>query len=159
MPPRLLVTLVIAGGVVFFDAAASCGESEKAARISMLIKQMDSDKFAERESAALELTAIGQAALPALEKELASKPSLEVRRRLEILIEEISVELASPLIALLDEEEFAVRQKAHEELEQLGERARPALQRALLKSPSVEVQSRVKALLGQIEIQPKKPKE
>src|SRR5262249_47300051 len=85
--------------------------------------------------------------------------SLEMRRRLEHLIEEINVQVASPLIALLDEDEFAVRQKAHEDLEQLGERARPALERAFVKSPSAEVKARAEALLRRIEMLPKKPKE
>jgi hypothetical protein len=154
---RLLVALLLSAGFCFVDASSG-DDANAAARIRMLIRQIDSEMLAERESAALELIAIGTGALPELEKELASKPSLEMRCRLENLIEEIYVQLASPLIALLDADEFAVRQKAHEDLEQMGDQARPALQKTLLKSPTLEVQRRVETLLRQIEMQPKKPR-
>ena len=54
------------------------------------------------------------------------------------------------LLADLDKDEFAVREKASQELEQLGELVRPALQKALTGQPSAEVRQRVETLLAKL---------
>ncbi len=54
------------------------------------------------------------------------------------------------LVTDLDSDEYAVREKASQELEQLGEWARPALQKALADQPSAEVQRRVEDILGKL---------
>jgi WD40 repeat protein len=51
------------------------------------------------------------------------------------------------LVADLDSEKFAVREKASAQLAELGERAEPALRRVLEGTPSAEVRRRVEALL------------
>jgi hypothetical protein len=51
------------------------------------------------------------------------------------------------LIADLDADEFAVREKAAAELEELGETAVPALRKALTGSPSAELRQRCERLL------------
>ena len=51
------------------------------------------------------------------------------------------------LLAELDADKFTVREKASQELKQLGELAQPALQKALTGQPSAEVEQRVQALL------------
>jgi dipeptidyl aminopeptidase/acylaminoacyl peptidase len=51
------------------------------------------------------------------------------------------------LIADLDSEKFATREKAMKDLEQLGKAAEPALRAALAGSPSVEVKRRLEQLL------------
>lgn len=61
-------------------------ETPDASRFQKLIRQLDSDRFTEREAAAKELDRLDQAALPYLNKALEAKPALEVRRRLEALI-------------------------------------------------------------------------
>jgi RNA polymerase sigma factor (sigma-70 family) len=54
------------------------------------------------------------------------------------------------LLADLDSDDFAVRQKAAVALEELGESAGPALRRALAAGPSPEVRRRVEALLHKL---------
>jgi hypothetical protein len=54
------------------------------------------------------------------------------------------------LIAKLDADEFAVREKAAEELAKLGRAARPALQKALKGQPSIEVRRQVERLLEKL---------
>jgi RNA polymerase sigma factor (sigma-70 family) len=54
------------------------------------------------------------------------------------------------LIADLDDKQFAVRQKAAQELEKLGQAAEPALRRCLEGKPSLEVRQRVELLLAKI---------
>jgi RNA polymerase sigma factor (sigma-70 family) len=56
----------------------------------------------------------------------------------------------SRLIADLDREEFAVREKAARELEQLGELARVAMEKTLLQTPSVNVKERLQQLLEKV---------
>lgn len=56
----------------------------------------------------------------------------------------------APLIADLDSEAFAVRDKAARELERMGESAAPALQKARAESPSPEVRRRVQQLLERL---------
>jgi WD40 repeat protein len=51
------------------------------------------------------------------------------------------------LIAELDGDDFAAREKAAAELERLGETATPAVRKALAKQPSAEVRRRLDALL------------
>ncbi len=54
------------------------------------------------------------------------------------------------LIAELDSDRFAVREKAEGELERLGEEAEPALRKALAGRSSAEVGRRVRKLLGRL---------
>jgi hypothetical protein len=56
--------------------------------------------------------------------------------------------LVARLIAALDGELFAVRQRASAELEKLGDSAHGALVRSLAASPSPELRRRIEALLG-----------
>jgi WD40 repeat protein len=56
-------------------------------------------------------------------------------------------EQIAKLIANLDKEEFAVREKASRELAGLGKKAEPALRKALQNDPSVEARRRIQKLL------------
>jgi predicted NACHT family NTPase len=58
-------------------------------RIPKLIADLDSEKFATREQATEELVRLGGAAEPALQKALENKPSLEVTRRIEEILEKV----------------------------------------------------------------------
>jgi hypothetical protein len=51
------------------------------------------------------------------------------------------------LVAALDDDDFEVREKATQELEELGDRAEAALKKALEGTPSAEVRQRVRHLL------------
>lgn len=56
----------------------------------------------------------------------------------------------SQLIADLDSNEFAVRQRATDELEKLGELAQPALEKALAGKPTLEMRQRLELLLTKV---------
>jgi len=55
-------------------------------RIEKLIKDLDSNQFAERQKAEVELEKMEELARPALSKALAAKPPLEVAKRIETLL-------------------------------------------------------------------------
>jgi WD40 repeat protein len=56
-------------------------------RIARLIADLDADQFAVREKAAVELEALGESAEPALRKALTNKPSPELRRRIDQILD------------------------------------------------------------------------
>jgi RNA polymerase sigma factor (sigma-70 family) len=58
-------------------------------RIERLIENLDDAQFRVREQASRELEALADRALPALRKALAGKPSLELRRRLDRLLDRL----------------------------------------------------------------------
>jgi WD40 repeat protein len=59
-------------------------------RLARLIADLDSDKFAVRQRASADLEALAEAALPALRRHLDGKPPLEIRRRVETVIERVT---------------------------------------------------------------------
>jgi WD40 repeat protein len=63
----------------------------------------------------------------------------------------VPAEHFTKLIADLDDQRFAIRQKAGDELEGLGERAGPALRAALKDKPPLEVTRRIEQLLAKLE--------
>jgi WD40 repeat protein len=67
-----------------------------AARLAGLIKDLDSPRFAVRESATRELRSFGGAAGSALRRVLQGRPSPEVRRRAEALVTELEGPVRSP---------------------------------------------------------------
>jgi WD40 repeat protein len=83
---------------------------------------------------------------------LANQPEVAVgllKERLRLVVNEEA--RVARFIADLDDDEFAVREKASAELARLGNVAREALARAAANPASVEVRSRAKAILAKIE--------
>ena len=62
------------------------GQETDAERIARLIKQLGDDSFTKREAASKELDSIGESAISALRKVVASSPDAEIRRRAETII-------------------------------------------------------------------------
>jgi WD40 repeat protein len=77
--------LVLAGGpaVAFLKQQLRPATAADVARIEALVADLGDVKFAVRQAAQTELAKLGELAVPALEKALASKPTLEVRQRIE----------------------------------------------------------------------------
>jgi WD40 repeat protein len=63
---------------------------DELARIDKLIADLDSDKFAVRQQASEELAKLGERAVPALEKVLATKPTLDLRQRVDELLAKVT---------------------------------------------------------------------
>jgi hypothetical protein len=84
----------------------------EAARLQRLLAELDHRRYPVRREAACELTTLGSAVIPALRQSLRQGPSLEVRRRIETILDLIDEAPLTP------DERRAVR--AIEVLEQLG---------------------------------------
>jgi WD40 repeat protein len=112
------------------------------ASLAALIKDLDSDVFDTREEAARKLREQGSKAEPALRKELAGSPSLEVRRR----IEGILAALSPPLLRLPISGETLRGIRAIEVLERAGTREARALLQSWVEqaqNPHLAVEARV----------------
>jgi RNA polymerase sigma factor (sigma-70 family) len=100
--------------------------SADARRVARLITDLDSDQFIVREQASKELEKLGEAATAACRQALASKPSPELRRRLEMLLAKQEQERWSPsperlrLLRTLEALEVAGTPKARRLLQKLA---------------------------------------
>jgi RNA polymerase sigma factor (sigma-70 family) len=65
-------------------------------RLKKLIADLDSKQFAERDQAQKELETLGESAAPALRRTLADKPSLEVSRRIQSLLDKLHEPVTQP---------------------------------------------------------------
>jgi RNA polymerase sigma factor (sigma-70 family) len=84
----------------------------------------------------------------------ASKQSLPLlREHLKPVSSPIDAARVQQFISELDNDQFAVREKAGKELEKLGEAAEPALRKALEKPSSPEAQRRLERLLESLNVQ------
>jgi WD40 repeat protein len=89
---RALGTLLASGdkGVAFLSERLK--PARRSERVACLITDLDNDSFAVREKATKELEKQGELAEPALRKVLTERPSLEVRRRIEAILQQLPPE-------------------------------------------------------------------
>jgi WD40 repeat protein len=119
-----------------------------AKQVQRLIADLDSPEFAVRERAHKKLASFGEQAEPALRQALESKPSLEVRKRLETL--HTDAELAGRGIVRSTELLRAVR--AIRVLEHIGDReARQVLQKLAAGDPAARSTRQAKEALQRLE--------
>lgn len=69
-----------------------------AKRVAQLVQQMDSDDFSKREEAAAELDYLGKFIKADLEKAMKAKPSAEVKKRVQAMLDRIAGETATPAV-------------------------------------------------------------
>lgn len=114
-----------------------------AEKVAKLLVELDSDEFKVREQAMKELATMGKAAEKSLRKLLKSKPSLEARRRADILLEKID----DPIPA----REHLRLLRAVEALEMIGtEPARQLLRRLAAGADDAPLTREAKAALARL---------
>src|SRR5262249_58267289 len=94
---RAIVRLAAAptAAVPFLDRRLRPVEPADPRRVAQILKDLGSDQLSVRQRATRELEQLGEPVLPALRQTLAAQPTLEVRRRLEQVIEKLQVESRS----------------------------------------------------------------
>jgi hypothetical protein len=132
--------------VPFLGKLLHPAEAPDPALVSRLIGALNDPKFAVREKAASDLSALGEGAVPALRKALADKPSLEVRRR------------AEQILAKIETAQAAERRRARRALEVLvgtgTPEARQLLQRLTRGAPGADLTTEAEAALRRLEKSP-----
>jgi WD40 repeat protein len=112
-------------------------------RLSRLLADLDSNRFAAREKAMQELEQLAELAGPALQKMLANQPSPEVRQRVEKLVAKLDQRVPAG--------EVLRTQRALEVLEQIGTaEARQLLQRLAEGTPEARLTQDVKKSLERL---------
>jgi hypothetical protein len=110
--------------------------------VARLLADLDSDAFTARDQAAKELQKMAESALPALRKALTGQPALEVRRRVQELLE--------PLDRLLSPQQLYVL-RAVEVLERIGSPEARRLMEALAEGiPEAHLTREAKASLHRL---------
>jgi hypothetical protein len=109
-----------------------------AKELTVLWERLAADDAATAYGAMASLAAAPEQSLPLLRERLRPAPQGDAAR-------------IARLVADLDNEKFEVRQKATQELEQLGDAAAGALRKVLGGQPSLEVRRRAEELLGKLE--------
>jgi carboxyl-terminal processing protease len=144
--------LFIASLALLAPALAADADAE---RVTRLINQLASPKFAERRAATDALDAIGEPAIPALRKAAASTDDLEIRRRSGELVVRIErrlrAELLARLINQLGSTEFRERQAASDALEAIGKPTLPALRAAATSADNRDRARRAGEVVAAIE--------
>src|SRR5262249_3086867 len=111
-------------------------------QITRLVADLDHPRFAAREQATRDLLALGPLAQPALSAALAANPSLELRRRVEALLESCDLAKAPGRLREL---------RAVEVLEHIGTQpARQVLEALTKGAPEVQLTHEAKASLRRL---------
>jgi hypothetical protein len=143
---RALVALKTAGhaAVTFLNEHLSPAPAADSERLNRIVKSLSSDAFAAREQASRDLFKIGDAAAPALRKQLlAGSMSPEARRRAEAILRELDVTRSPARLREL---------RAVEVLELIGTpEARQLLNRLVLGEPDAALSRDAKAALDRLQ--------
>jgi hypothetical protein len=119
-----------------------------AERIARLITDLDDDRYAVREKATADLERIVKVAEPALRKALDNRPSLEVQRRIEKILDRLKDRLAWP-------QERLRLLRTVEILEKIGTpEARRGLEDLARRAADVELKQEAKASLERLARRP-----
>jgi WD40 repeat protein len=119
------------------------------ARVARLVADLDDDRFRVRERAEAELRTLGEAALPALRMAREGRPPVELRRRIERVLEAAEKEKWFPSAERLRE------LRALEILERAdGPEARRVLQKIAEGTPDARLTQEAKASLGRLATRP-----
>jgi RNA polymerase sigma factor (sigma-70 family) len=147
---RTLATASNDTTVLLWDVARPTKEAPKAeltaAEVEGLWADLAGKDGPKAYRAVLGLAAAPKEMVPFFKKELKSGPTPDTKR-------------IPGLLKDLDSEEFAVRQKAAEELQALGELALPALKKLLADKPPLDVVRRVESIIEGIEMVALTPEE
>jgi len=126
-----LLALTLSAGLL---SAAAPPAGIDSGRVSVLLRDLDDDAFAVRQSADEELRGMGRAVVAYIQEERLRSPSLEVRDRLERMMRDMSVgERIPTLVKQLGHADARFRTHAELTLRKAGVENLPALEAELLR--------------------------
>jgi hypothetical protein len=123
---------------LLFIPARSRAEQPSARELEERWSELAGSDAAKAYRAIWSLVGVPEQSVPFLKEHLKPIPAVDAKRLTQLTTE-------------LDDQRFAVRKKATDELEKLADLAVPALQRILEQKPSLEVRQRVEKLLEKAE--------
>jgi hypothetical protein len=119
--------------------------------VRALVKQLDDRHYAVRKKADRQLRKLGEPVVPLLRAELDAARSLEVCRRLERMIKDLTVnERVRALIEDLDSNYFAIRERADCQIRGFGKAILPLLKVELKKATDLGVRARLKQIIADL---------
>ena len=130
---RRLITACYTEALVWDLGISRTGRTASAAELEKLWADLAGEDATRAYAAIQKLAAAPNVAIPFLRKHLSPVPAVDEKR-------------VARLIANLDSDDFATRQRATGDLEKLGEQALPAYRRALDGKPSLETRRRLEDL-------------
>ncbi|MHB1422290.1 MAG: sigma-70 family RNA polymerase sigma factor [Gemmataceae bacterium] len=107
--------------VAFLKERLSPVKAIEQKRVTLLVAALDSDQFVERDKAMTELEKLGLAVEPALREALKAKPSLEIRRRIEAILEKLAAAPRLRFLRALEVVEHIATPEARQLLESLSQ--------------------------------------
>src|SRR5579883_1286863 len=107
--------------VVFLKNHLSPVTAAELKRVKPLLAALDSDQFAERDKAMTELEQLGLSVEPALRQALSAKPSLEVRQRIEAILDKLAGGPRWRVLRVLEVLEHIATPEARQFLEKLSQ--------------------------------------
>jgi hypothetical protein len=146
--PALALFLTALGGVGW----AAAPPAPDAARVGVLVRQLDDDRFRVRERADRALQKCGKAVVPLLRAELARARSPEVRSRLNNILKVLTADERVPdLVRLLGDSQNDNRERADYELRRYGKAVVPLLKKQLADRPlAPEHRQRVERIIADL---------
>lgn len=124
---------------------------ETALKLEPLLKQFASEKKADQNAAVKELAELGEPAREALRKIAKEHKDPAVRERAEAFVKGTDPEGIAALIKRLGHDDYKIRQKAHEEMLEIGWPALPTLREASRSADDLEVACRLRVIISTLE--------
>jgi hypothetical protein len=155
MQSRLCCTAVVFAILVSITgvrAAAPPGGVDDA-RVKVLLHRLDAESFHTRQKADDTLRAMGKPVLPLLREELGRTASLEVRSRLERMVNDLTIdERIGDLVEMLGHQNSQFGDQAEYALRQAGAGVVPLLKQALKPTLDGKRRKRIEKIIAELSV-------
>ncbi len=153
MPSRLccMVVFLLPFVTVSVIRAAAPPAAVNSARVRVLLHRLDAESFHTRQMADETLRDMGKAVLPLLREELGRASSLEVRHRLDLMIQDLTIDERIPgLVQMLGHENAQFGAQAEYTLRQAGACVVPLLRRELTPTLDKQRRKRIERIIAEL---------
>ncbi len=121
------------------------------AHVKVLLHKLDAESFQTRQKADDSLRALGKVALPLLRKEREETKSLEVRYRIDRIVNDLTIDERIPvLVRMLGHENAQFSDQAEYNLRQAGGSVVPLLKKALNPEMAQPTRKRIEKIIAEL---------